>query len=273
MKTAFMCQTCGVQYEPSAVPPARCLICDDDRQYVPAGGQTWISDIELRSSHRNLVKIEEPNLVGIGVEPKFAIGQRALLVQTPAGNILWDCVPLLDEPTFNWVQSVGGLRAIALSHPHYYSAIVEWSRAFGEIPVYIHAADREWVTRRSPAIDFWEGVDKELAPGLTLINCAGHFPGSTVLHWAAGADGRGCLLTGDTINVAGDRRFVSFMYSFPNLIPLNAPAVRRIVERVAPFPFERIYAAWFGSVVHAGAKEALRFSAERYIEAIGKGNG
>ena len=97
---------------------------------------------------------------------------------------------------------------------------------------------------------------------------AGHFPGSSVLHWASGAGGKGARFTGDTIDVVSDRRFFSFMYSFPNLIPLNARAVRGVAAAVEPYDFARIYGRWSGSVVGADAKEAVRRSAERYIAHI-----
>jgi hypothetical protein len=124
------------------------------------------------------------------------------------------------------------------------------------------------VMRPDPTIVFWDGETKELAPGLTLIHCGGHFPGATVLHWAGGAGGKGTLLTGDVIQVCEDRKSLSFMYSFPNYIPLNAQAVRRIVAAVQPFKFDAIYGAWFGRNIATGAKEALHRSAERYIRAI-----
>ena len=92
---------------------------------------------------------------------------------------------------------------------------------------------------------------------MTLIRCGGHFPGSTVLHWAAGADGRGALLTGDTLMVASDRRYVSFMYSIVNLIPMSPGQVRRIVESLEPFEFDRLYSLWNGHTVTGDAKGAL----------------
>ena len=55
---------------------------------------------------------------------------------------------------------MGGIKAIAISHPHYYSSMVEWSRAFGGVPIYLHAADRQWVMRPDHAIVFWEGEIK-----------------------------------------------------------------------------------------------------------------
>jgi hypothetical protein len=121
--------------------------------------------------------------------------------------------------------------------------MVEWSRAFGGVPIYLHAADRQWVMRPDEAIVFWEGETSALAEGLTLIRCGGHFEGGTVLHWAGGAGGRGALLTGDIIQVVPDRKHVSFMYSYPNYIPLPASAIERIVKAVEPFSFDRIYGA------------------------------
>jgi hypothetical protein len=265
--TGYICATCGTQFAPGEAPPERCPICEDERQYVGWGGQQWTTLDALRRAHANRIAEEEPGLLGIGTEPHFAIGQRALLVKASGGNVLWDCVSLLDEATVAALRAQGGIRAIAISHPHYYSSMIEWSRAF-DAPVYLHEADRRWAMRPDPAICFWNGEALPLGPGLTLVRCGGHFPGGTVLHWAAGTGGRGALLTGDIIDVAQDRRWVSFMYSFPNKIPLNAAAVRRIVAAVEPFPFDRIYGAWWGRVVADDAKKAVALSAERYIRAI-----
>jgi glyoxylase-like metal-dependent hydrolase (beta-lactamase superfamily II) len=268
-----ICVTCGAQFATTGEPPAACLICADDRQYIGHQGQRWTDPTALRRDHRNLVQTVEPGLTGIISEPKFAIGQQAHLIETPAGNVLWNCISLIDEETVAAISRLGGLAAIAISHPHFFSAVAEWSQAFGGVPVFIHAADRAWVTRPDAAIQFWDGATADPLPGsgLTLIHCGGHFAGSCVLHWPRGADGQGVLLTGDTIMVVSDRRWVSFMYSYPNLIPLDAGAVRRIVAAVDPWPFARIYSSWPDSVVSTGGKEAVRRSAERYIEHIGAG--
>jgi glyoxylase-like metal-dependent hydrolase (beta-lactamase superfamily II) len=122
--------------------------------------------------------------------------------------------------------------------------------------------------RPDPAFVFWEGETCELWDGLTLVRCGGHFPGSDVLHWPAGAEGRGALLTGDTIYVTQDRRFVSFMYSYPNLIPLPVKTVEQIVEAVEPYAFDRIYGGWWDSIVKSDAKAAVKRSAQRYIRTI-----
>lgn len=264
----FLCVTCGSQFDASDQPPEGCPICEDERQYVGHEGQRWTTLQWLRDDHRNVITTEEPGLIGIGAEPRFAIGQRALLVQTPAGNVLWDCISLITDDAIDAVKQAGGLSAIAISHPHYYGSMVEWSHAFGNVPIYLHAGDRQWAMRHDPAIVFWEGETRSLPGGLTLIRCGGHFAGGTVLHWPAGADGRGVLLTGDIINVVSDRRYVSFMYSFPNLIPLPPSAIRQVVRAVEPFAFDRIYSAWFGTVVAGDGQAAVQRSADRYIRAI-----
>ena len=212
---------------------------------------------------------DDLDLVGIGTEPSFAIGQRALLVRSPEGNLLWDCITVIDDATIDAVRELGGIRAIAISHPHYYSSMVEWSRAF-DAPVLLNAADRQWVMRSDPSIESWSGETKALWDGMTLIRAGGHFDGGTVLHWPAGADGRGALLTGDILQVAQDRRWVSFMYSFPNYIPLPATEIDRITAAVEPFEFDRIYGAWWDRNVKSDGRNAVRRSAERYKRALGQ---
>lgn len=264
----WICRTCGVQFEASPRPPDGCPICEDERQYVRWEGQAWTTLEELRRGHANRIEEEDAGVVGIGTEPEFAIGQRALLLRTAAGNVLWDCVSLLDDATIAAVERLGGVQAIAISHPHFYSSVVEWSRAFGDAPVLLHEADRPWVMRPDPAIRFWSGESRELLPGLTLHRLGGHFAGGAVLHWGAGAGGRGALFTGDIIQVVQDRRWVSFMHSYPNLIPLPASEVRRIAAAVEPLPFDRLFGAWWGRKIPTDAAGAVQRSAERYLAAL-----
>jgi len=263
----YICMTCGTQFAATAEPPNHCPICEDERQYIGWEGQKWTTLAALQKSHHNVYKTEEPNLMGIGTSPSLAIGQRALLVQTAEGNLLWDCITLLDEPTMAVVKASGGIQAIAISHPHYYSCMVEWAQAF-DAPIYLHAAEEQWVMRPDASIDFWQGETKPLFGGLTLIRCGGHYEGGQVVHWPEGAEGKGALLSGDILQVVSDRRYVSFMYSYPNLIPLSASKVQQIVNAVEPFAFDRIYGAWWGRVVMEGAKTAVARSATRYIQAI-----
>ncbi len=266
----FICTTCGTQYAESDQPPVACTICQNERQYVKATGQQWTTLDKLRLTNRNSIKFKESGLIGIGIEPHFTIGQRALFLRTPQANVLWDCLPLLDEAVVEAIQAMGGISAIAISHPHYYSSMVEWSRAFGGVPIYLHAADRQWMMRPDKAIVSWEGETRALADGLTLIRCGGHFDGGTVLHWAGAAEGRGALLTGDIIQVVPDRKHVSFMYSYPNYIPLSAPAIERIVKAVEPFEYDRVYGAFWDMVIERDGKAVVKWSAERYLRAISR---
>jgi glyoxylase-like metal-dependent hydrolase (beta-lactamase superfamily II) len=267
--TNFICMTCGVQHGETETeqPPENCRICEDERQYIGHNGQRWTTIPDLKKDHHNRIEEIETDLVGIGTVPGFAIGQRALLVRTLNGNVLWDCISLLDEDTVEVVHALGGISAIAVSHPHTVGSLVEWSHAFDYAPIYWHADNRRWVMRPDRAFEFWEGETCPLMEGITLIRCGGHFEGSTVLHWPQGANGRGALLTGDTMQVASDRRYVSFMYSYPNMIPLNRSAVERIVSAVEPYEFERLYGGWWDYHV-LDAKAAVMRSAQRYIKAI-----
>jgi glyoxylase-like metal-dependent hydrolase (beta-lactamase superfamily II) len=187
-----------------------------------------------------------------------------LLAETPEGNVLWDMIPLVDEIAVEAVRARGEVRAIAISHPHYYSGMVEWSRALGGVPILLHEADSEWIMRPDPAIELWSGDEKPLWGGLTLLRLGGHYAGGTVLHDA----GTGTLLSGDIVMVIPDRRFVSFMWSYPNLIPLPAAEVQQIAEKLEPWRFERILGAWWDRLVAHDGNEVVRRSAERYAAAL-----
>ncbi|MBN9520154.1 MBL fold metallo-hydrolase [bacterium] len=267
--THFICVTCGTQYAATAAEPAGCQICLDERQYVGPGGQQWTTLAEYRATHENVFAEAEPGLHTIHPRPKAGIGQRAFVVRTPAGNVLWDCVPPLDDATVTAVEGLGGLAAIAVSHPHYYTTMVEWSRAFGRVPIHLHRLDAGWVMRPDDAVAFWDGDTKPLPGGLTLVRTGGHFDGFQVLHWPDGAAGKGVLLAGDQPFVCQDRRWVSFMWSYPNLIPLGPAAVRGVVASLKPFAFDRLYGAFPDQVVAADAKAVVERSAARYLSRIG----
>lgn len=259
---SFICTACGTQYPESAAPPPQCIICEEERQFVPPGGQGWTTLEKLSITHLNRFRQHAPGIIGIGAE--FAIGQRALLLQTEGGNVLWDCIATLDDATVSMVKALGGIKAIAISHPHYYTTMGEWARLF-DCPVYLHAADREWVVNPSPALKFWQGDTLEMWDGVTLICSGGHYAGGTMLHWARG---KGALCAGDIITVAPDRKWCSFMRSYPNLLPLSAREVEAVGRSVEPFAFDAIYGHFFDRVIETGAKEAVRKSVVRYVAAI-----
>jgi hypothetical protein len=265
---AFICTACGTQFPASAAAPPACPICEDERQFVPVTGQGWTTLDRLRLTHRNTFRKYRAQLYALGTAPSFAIGQRAFLARTPAGNVLWDCLTLLDDATVDILNGLGGVAAIAISHPHYYASMREWSAAFG-VPVYIHASDRQWVVDPFEAISFWDGGELEILPGATLLCCGGHFDGGSVLHIQAQGDEPGYLLTGDVIQIAPGRGSASFMWSYPNMIPLPAAAISRIASVIHPPDFTAAYGAFWDREIETGAKPALLASAERYRRMIG----
>ncbi|MDQ0484546.1 MBL fold metallo-hydrolase [Guptibacillus hwajinpoensis] len=263
-----ICITCGTQYALMENDPEGCTICREERQYVNPEGQEWttLEKMQEGKQFQNQVIEEERGLYSITTAPSFGIGQTAYIVQQGGFNLMWDCISYLDSQTINRIMDLGGLHAIALSHPHYYSTQVEWAEAFN-VPIYIHEDDQQWVMRNSEFIHFWSGETLELASGLTIYRLGGHFKGGAVLHSESGNDGRGLLLTGDIIQVVADQEWVSFMYSYPNLIPLPANKVKEMADKVKPLKFNGIYNAFHKKVV-TQADRAVQKSAERYIKAL-----
>lgn len=203
----FICVTCGVQYENSVEAPTKCDICGEERQYLRSNGQSWTTLEKLikEGTYTNTIHIEEEQLYSLTTNPSFGIGQTAYLIKDKDFNLLWDCITYIDQPTVSQITELGGIDAIALSHPHYFSSQVEWAEAFNA-PIYIHEDDREWVTRPSDHIVFWSGESLELQKGIILQRIGGHFKGGTILEWQSGNSQKGILLTGDIIRVVADRQ-------------------------------------------------------------------
>jgi glyoxylase-like metal-dependent hydrolase (beta-lactamase superfamily II) len=262
----WICATCGNHF-PDPRPDV-CAVCADERQWVPPGGQQWTTLAGLAAAgHRSDVRAVEPGLTGIGADPPVAIGQRSLLVSTAGGNLLWDPSGFIDDAAVAAVRGAGGLRFVTASHPHFYGSIASWAREFGA-EILVPADDSAWL-RAGPdvAVRTWSGTLSVL-PGVTLVQCGGHFPGSAVLHWAAGASGRGALLSGDTIVVTPGEDRVTFVWSAPNRLPLSEAAVRGVAAAVEPFSFDRIYYGWWTPVLRSGARDVVRRSAERYVQLL-----
>ncbi|WP_434402719.1 MBL fold metallo-hydrolase [Planococcus sp. 11815] len=264
----FICNTCGVQTESAGTVPEHCWICTEERQYVNPKGQSWttLEEMVASNTYSNEILSEEEGLSSITTVPSFGIGQTAYLVQGENFNILWDCISYLDTATIETVKELGGIDAIALSHPHYYSTQVEWAETFDAV-IYIHEDDKQWVTRPSDRIIFWSGETLEVAEGFTLHRIGGHFKGAAILEWKDGSAGKGVLLTGDIVRVVADRQWVSFMYSYPNFIPLPAPTVERMAAQLNEIRFDRVYDA-FHRIVMNEAREAVQNSAKRYVDAL-----
>jgi hypothetical protein len=265
--TFWICRTCGVEH---ALRPAVCAICADERQWVPASGQAWTTLEELTAEGVAVAVRElEPDLVAVEA-PGIGIGQQAKVVRTAQGALLWDPLGFVDDAGVEAVvEAAGASRTVLVvaSHPHMYGVQTEWARRLGaalgrEVPVLVSEADAEWVARPGPTVQTWRD-ELEVLPGVTLSQPGGHFPGSAVVHWAAGAEGRGVLLSGDTIFANPDRTSVSFLRSYPNRLPLSGAVALRIAEHVARRPFDRLYNN-FDGVIATEARDVVLRSAQRH---------
>lgn len=259
----YTCSTCAIEHQDTLSPPERCEICEDERQWVPATGQAWTTRDELEAQgYKLVVRALEPGLHAVTASPRLGIGQRGLLVSTPAGNLLFEPPGFIDEAGAAQIEELGGIAAIASSHPHLTGSSIQYSHRFGHVPVYVAAADKQWIRRPDPVIKLWaERV--ELLPGLVMYQCGGHFAGSSVVHWPAGQKGTGVLITGDTIAVGGDRKSASAMRSYVNNIPLPASDIERILHIIGPLNFSRMYSA-FG-VLESDASSLVERTLHRYI--------
>lgn len=255
-----ICHTCGTRHAEQS--PKSCLICDDDRQYVPVNGQTWTSYTELSQTHTIRFGNPLPDVYDLRVSPAFAIAQRAHLILSSGGNVLWDCLPFLDEPTVAFIKSKGGLKAITISHPHYYGLMAAWAETF-DCPIYLHKADSQWVMDKTDRIVFFEEDRKSLWDGMEIVHTGGHFDGSTILY-TPGTGHKGSVFVGDTLQVALSRKFISIMYSYPNHIPLPLEKITRISDIVIRLNFDSIYGAFEWQNIESGGKKLFEQSIMKY---------
>ena len=263
----FICVTCGTQFAASSGPPDVCPVCVDDRQHIGVNGQEWTTHRQLAATYQNRIE-HDGDLVGIGIDGRFAIPQRALLVPSSAGTIMWDCVSLASDSAIAALRERGGVDAIAISHPHFYSSMVEWSDALGGVPILLHEADRAWVQRTSPNIEWWNGDSLTLSDDVQLIHLPGHFPGSSALLWDAAPNGRRALLAGDSLHVADDRAHVTVMHSVPNYIPVGPQVIRDLQRRLTGIVFDDLYGFTWGRNLIGGADDAVARSLTHYLEII-----
>ncbi|NUS60541.1 MAG: MBL fold metallo-hydrolase [Lysobacter sp.] len=264
--TAWICNACGTQYAPSDAPPASCPVCEDDRQYVDWNGQQWTTHAELAQRFKLRIG-DDAGLLSIAVDGMFAIPQRVLHLRTDAGNLLWESISLVTDDAVDALQKAGGVDRIVISHPHFYSSMVEWSDALGGVEILLHAGDEAWVRRPSPNIRFWEGDTLALSNDVTLINTAGHFDSSTALHWKRGPRGQ-TLFPGDSPHVTQDRKQVTFMHSVPNFTPMAPSAVRRMRALLAPFEYDDVFGFSWGRNILGDGRERVEASFDNYLRRV-----
>ncbi|MEW6130258.1 MAG: MBL fold metallo-hydrolase [Acidobacteriota bacterium] len=263
MNQKKICTACGTQFPNLEQAPECCPICSDDRQYLPESGQTWTTLDDLSKNFKVMTQNLTDNLYEMKMTPHFAIGQRALLIVAPGGNILWDCIPLLDEPTIDFINSKGGLKAIAFSHPHFYSTMGDWAEVFN-CTIYIHQSDDQWIVQKTNRINLWSGMELKLWDNIKIINIGGHFPGSCILH-VPFLSAEGVIMCGDSFVISPSKKHIAVMHSYPNKIPLPLNEINRIKERMRPLQFDTLYAWNSSQNICSEAKLLLEDSLARYV--------
>jgi hypothetical protein len=255
-----ICATCGVEY---AHPlPDVCAICQDDRQWVPSTGQRWTTLEQLEHDGQGLGWAEgEPGRFVVTTDPHVGIGHSMQIVTSDEGTLLWDPVGYLDDATVERIRELGPVLGIASSHPHMFGVQVAWAHAL-DAPVLVNEADAQWLGRHDASIRLWS--DEERLGSISLHQIGGHFAGSSVAVWPAGAGGRGTLLSGDTVFPNPDGWSVGFLRSYPNKIPLSAAVVQRIADDLALLRFDAVIGN-FDNRIASGGQDSIRRSAERHI--------
>lgn len=259
----LICTTCGTWMKEGFDSSQNCPTCSEERQYIPLSGQSWTPEEKLYGNHQ--VKIIElnPRVFELVIEPTFAIGQRAFLIKSPGGNILWDCIPMLPQATIDFILAEGGLQGIAFSHPHYYSNMHQWAREF-DCPIYIHEKDAPYIHDFGTRIQLWRGEKMNLWDDLLLYNIGGHFEGSTILL-VPSIGTKGSLFIGDALYLSPSLQHFAILYSYPNRIPLPIAKVQEIKERFNQLDFDAIYGFYSYQNVLDGAHALVQRSLGRYV--------
>lgn len=298
----LVCKACGIQCHTDDTKqlrtPDQCPICEDDRQAVPPTGQAWtsvgrwISDTEKPASSEIRIDAdaEDDRIMRIIFKNAAAGigGQTPIVIVTEHGVVIWDPCATCTPDVFAQIKALAkryhvSLLAIALSHPHFYATALTWAQAL-DTPVYASSVDRGWWMRKiddqvaNKYLNLYDTPQHQLAPGLTLVRCGGHFDGSAVLHWdrakAVGPKSftykrtpptTAVVFPSDTFMAAADKQTVSFMWSYPNSIPLPPRSVEAIWHAMRPYEFDDIIGSWPGQYVKREARRKLLFSAERFV--------
>ena len=260
----WICTGCGVEHPDSRVEPATACVLTSEVPSIeergdlpPHGSWTTLQALAAQPHHTEYVD-HGRGVHSLRRTPRFAIGHRSYLVRAPHGNLLWDAPSYLDDDVVGVVRRLGGIAAVAASHPHMFGAQLSWSREFGGVPVFVNALDQEWLPGSDPLIELWTDELEPLA-GIRLIHVGGHMRGSSV---ALTADGT--LLVGDSISGGLAKNWVSFQRNYPKHVPLSAAVVQRIVDRLDGFTYDRLYTLG-GDEIDRDAKDVVHRSAETHI--------
>lgn len=257
-----ICKTCGTRYSKHLFAEDKCSICLDERQYVKSYGQQWVSYNQLAENHTIKIKLLSDDLYELKILPSFAIAQRAFFIKSDFGNILWDCIPFIDQPTVDFIKNNGGLKAIVISHPHYYSLMNEWAKVF-ECPIYLHQKDEEWIMDNKTSVTFWNGDKKKLNDDFTIHKIGGHFAGSSVLETKLSSFKKS-LFVGDTLYLSRDKKHLSVMFSYPNVIPLSNQENLKVFKKIDEIEFDSLFGAFSFQTLKSDAQKVFNKSFNLY---------
>ncbi|WWC85986.1 uncharacterized protein L201_000857 [Kwoniella dendrophila CBS 6074] len=292
-----ICVACGTQYPKTFSTDRNCLICEDPRQAIPATGQEWTNLIELGNNpgeggenrkHVILKDEEDDRISLISCKPGFAINQTPIIIESSEGSYIWDCSAFISLPLIGYLNKLKRpLKGISISHPHFFTTSLTWSRALN-VPLYLCEDDKEWYQRISDIKEeddniIWWRSEKELSKSVKLIQCGGHFPGSSILYWdrlnepAPSKDDlpktqtpvSGIIFTADTLMVQPTQKNFSFVWSVPNMIPLRPKSIISIQERLKAISFSQATSSWPNRWIRQDAKKALDESVTTFLAAEG----
>lgn len=263
--TTWICDGCGLEHPDTPEPPGSCVLNHgevgiEERGDLGPHGQQWTTHAELAAQpHETVHRDHGRGVHSLRRQPAVGIDHWSFLVRTPRGNLLWDPPTCLDDQVVGLVRALGGVAVIAASHPHMFAAQISWSHAFDRAPVLVNLDDREWVPRTDPVIEHWREHARPL-PGIDLVQVGGHMRGSSVAR-----TGDGTLLVGDTITgVPKHPARVSFTRNYPKLVPLSPAVVRRIVDRLDAYDYDRLCTLG-GDTIDQDAKQVVHRSADSHI--------
>jgi glyoxylase-like metal-dependent hydrolase (beta-lactamase superfamily II) len=258
----LICTYCGNRTFIGEGETPECLICAN--RYVPepkARVRFKRPDALLPDHHTEIVQLEE-DIWRFYVRPNLGIRHYAFFIQRPGGNVLMDMQPILTNDLAAWIGAKGGLKAIVLSHPHYYGAMDDFSTRF-HAPVWIHATDRDWAVGY-PNVECLDAEDHSFDETLGMIHIPGQFEGGLCLLYARH---RGILFTGDTLMVSPTTGELSAWKSTPRQVPYTRDEFHVIREGILALEFDQLYASVRGEI-RSGAKEQAASFCASYQDSV-----
>lgn len=225
-----ICRNCGGENINAHVKVSlTCPICSDARQYPDPKQQKWLGANELNRYSVQVDQLEE-DIFRLQSSPRLGIGQSSYLLRNGESWLLWDPLPVVlseDEAITTLGKDFRNLSIVA-SHPHMYGNQTRWAQEFNGT-VYLNENDYQWANLGAVQKRTWKG-SIQLEPSVVLHQLGGHFPGSSILIWTR-SNGEKWLFTSDTAQIRPNGRF-AFMWSYPNLLPLNEIEVRSMISRL-----------------------------------------